>query len=235
MRYEVCAQCGKQFKLYPSQEGRKRFCSKQCMSDERRGKPRPAKAGMKQGYRFPNVNTYRTDGDVSFVAMRDGIEVVIDTADLPVVKSYTWTPTYRQEIAHWYVITSLRREDGTHRTTYMHRLILNAPSNRTVDHINHNSLDNRRANLRLCTNSENLYNRRDVDPRSRTGIQGVSIQTSPDGRQYYLARVTVTKLYPFTEDGKAAAAAFAADLRQKVGVETFINAHHRSPACQASS
>ena len=42
----------------------------------------------------------------------------------------------------------------------MHREILNAPEGLVVDHRNHNGLDNRRENLRLCTVAENNMNRR---------------------------------------------------------------------------
>lgn len=41
----------------------------------------------------------------------------------------------------------------------MHREIMNAPDGVQVDHINGDSLDNRKINLRLCTNAENLRNR----------------------------------------------------------------------------
>jgi hypothetical protein len=37
----------------------------------------------------------------------------------------------------------------------MHREILNAPEGLVVDHRNHNGLDNRKKNLRLCTRSQN--------------------------------------------------------------------------------
>lgn len=40
----------------------------------------------------------------------------------------------------------------------MHRLVMKAPKGTIVDHINHNTLDNRRANLRFVTASQNQLN-----------------------------------------------------------------------------
>ena len=44
----------------------------------------------------------------------------------------------------------------------MHRLILCVEKGREVDHLNHNGLDNRRANLRIVNRSGNNLNRRNV-------------------------------------------------------------------------
>jgi len=54
----------------------------------------------------------------------------------------------------------------------LHRIIMNPPKGLIVDHINHNGLDNRRSNLRLCTNSQNQMNR--TKTRANTsGYKGV--------------------------------------------------------------
>lgn len=55
---------------------------------------------------------------------------------------------------------------------YMHRAIMNPPGYLVVDHIDGDRLNNTRANLRVCTHSENWKNRR-VNSNSGTGVRGV--------------------------------------------------------------
>ena len=58
------------------------------------------------------------------------------------------------------------------RTIRMHREITNAPKGLDVDHKNHDTLDNRRENLRVCTRSQNLSNQRKT--RGSSKYKGVS-------------------------------------------------------------
>jgi len=62
--------------------------------------------------------------------------------------------------------------NGKQTTISMHRLITNAPKDKVVDHKNHNTLDNRKANLRICTDSQNNMNTK-VRSDNTSGFKGV--------------------------------------------------------------
>ncbi len=57
---------------------------------------------------------------------------------------------------------------------YMHRLIMNALKGQYTDHINGDGLDNRRCNLRLCTNQQNAANSKKYSIPTSSKYKGVS-------------------------------------------------------------
>jgi len=69
----------------------------------------------------------------------------IDNEDVDLIKKYKWSN------CSGYARTST---DG--KTTKMHRMLMKPPKDKVIDHINHNTLDNRKKNLRIVTNTVNL-------------------------------------------------------------------------------
>jgi hypothetical protein len=58
-----------------------------------------------------------------------------------------------------YAVRRNKLEGGTVR---LHRLVVDAPENMVVDHLNGNRLDNRKSNLRICTQAINAANRKNT-------------------------------------------------------------------------
>ncbi len=56
----------------------------------------------------------------------------------------------------------------------MHRVIMECPDSMCVDHINHDTLDNRKENLRVCTNWENKMNQK-LQENNTSGYKNVSL------------------------------------------------------------
>ena len=77
-------------------------------------------------------------------------------------------------ISMWITSHGYVRVCGRHgvRERYLHREIMVADANTVVDHINGDKLDNRRKNLRLCTQQQNSYNSRTPN-NNLSGVKGV--------------------------------------------------------------
>ncbi len=80
---------------------------------------------------------------------------MVDDADYDSVSKLKWYPFLS---GSGYYLSRTSTIDGKKRTVSLHRLLMGEPKGMQVDHINGNTLDNRRSNLRVVTASENQKN-----------------------------------------------------------------------------
>ncbi|MCF8566997.1 HNH endonuclease [Alicyclobacillus tolerans] len=111
-----------------------------------------------------------------------GFKFQIDDDDFEKIKGYHWNYNPR----NGYIYTHVYRH-GKKVTIYLHRLIMDTPTDMYTDHISGNKLDNRKSNLRICTQAQNLANqKRRIN--SSTGIKGVIFIKSRNKYQSRIAK-----------------------------------------------
>lgn len=97
--------------------------------------------------------------DYKLIPLTKGKFAMVDNEDFDLVKDINWY--YTGGYAHNNVLGR------------MHRYIMNAPDHLEVDHKEHDTLDNRRSNLRLATRLQNTSNKKHIKGGS-SRFKGVS-------------------------------------------------------------
>lgn len=92
------------------------------------------------------------------ISLTQGKVAIVDDWNYDWLTQWKWS--YIVNISGNEYAVRYLRQNGRSKTIYMHRQIMKTPDNKETDHINHNSLDNRVSNLRICTKAENQHNRR---------------------------------------------------------------------------
>lgn len=116
-----------------------------------------------------NEFTLSEDGKTAYIKLTQGQVAIIDAEDLEKIADYRWSVSWVGKGKKYYV---RGYSSATKGTIGLQRLLTNAKKDDIVDHINGDSLDNRKSNLRLCTKRQNAQN---MPPQSRNelGIRGV--------------------------------------------------------------
>lgn len=135
--------------------------------------------------------------------------VVVDAADFDAVRRYRWSSSGRHVQA---CIGG--------RSVTMHRFLMDPPHGYVVDHVNANGFDNRRANLRICTPTQNAQNRNAggylcFSPNGYKGVQ----YASASGYSAHICS-TYLGLYKTQEE---AAMAYDAAARARFGEFARLN------------
>jgi hypothetical protein len=115
------------------------------------------------------ISEIRVEGNDAFITLTKGYVAVIDAADAHLVAERAWQA--KESLARDGHVMTVYATSGM-ETLRLHRAIIQAKPEETVDHIDGNGLNNRRSNLRICTKSENAQNRR-TRRNTVSGVKGV--------------------------------------------------------------
>ena len=157
------------------------------------------------------------------IHLTQGQFAIVDNADFDELVRYKW---FAKKIGRtFYAERNERIHGGVQRkqTVCMHRQVLGMPAGKVVDHINHNGLDNRRANLRIVTRAQNSWHNRKYRGDFTSQYKGVSWE---NGRGRWRAKIAYNRRNVFIgyfDDEVSAARAYDAKAKELFGEYAILN------------
>lgn len=150
------------------------------------------------------------------IPLTQGQFAKVDDEDFEYVNQFKWYAWFNKDTQSYYA----RRNDRKGNIRNMHRFIMDTPVDLQCDHINHDTLDNTRKNLRNCTPSQNRMNVH-IKRSNTSGYKGVSkdkkawkAQLDKDGKSVF------RKNFPTPEE---AARAYDEAAKKHHGEFAFLN------------
>lgn len=134
--------------------------------------------GKRKGF-----NQYTINGDVTtiHIVRRNGecIDTVIDTYNLDklIDMDVSWHAKWNPHTSSYYVKSSFNKSVNQ-KTLHLHSFLIGAKHNETIDHIDHDSLNNRMYNLRKTTCAKNTKHRKSRNTNNTSGYRNVSWSNS---------------------------------------------------------
>ena len=161
-----------------------------------------------------NPNEFILDGEIIRIKLNGGKESIIDRDDYEKVKNIRWRINDQGYV----------KEARSYSARILARVVSGAPPGKVVDHINHDTLDNRKVNIRVCTQMQNTRNTQ-IASNNTTGYKGVSAIRSKSGLKYraYITHDGYRREIGRYNDKVEAAKAYNIWAQKLFGEFAFIN------------
>lgn len=105
------------------------------------------------------------------IPLTRGKVALVSDEDYEELSKYTWQAQLTTK-EHIYATRRANIGVNKYKTVWMHRIIANTPDGFVTDHIDGNGLNNQRENLRVCTQAQNMWNRR-ANSNNTSGYKGI--------------------------------------------------------------
>jgi len=141
------------------------------------------------------------------IPLTQGKIALVDDEDYGWVSKFRWYAMKTQSGA-WYAKRHVGEDkNGNPFVELMHRFVLGNPSATEIDHEDCNGLNNQKGNLRICTRSQNIGNRRKFfNPKNTSQFKGVSWNSrdrrwvlqyfgSKNGLRYFRKEIDAARAY----------------------------------------
>lgn len=115
--------------------------------------------------------TQPADPTIRLIPLTKGQNATVSTEDYERLVQFNWCALWATHTKSFYA-ARVRRVGSKQQTIYMAREILGCAPGEQIDHASGDTLDNRRQNLRVATQAENMRNRRMRHDNS-SGFKGV--------------------------------------------------------------
>lgn len=122
-------------------------------------------------------NKYRIISDAAIIEIWSKkllYECKIDTEDLDKVKELGTSWGIARSNSSYFMVRTIKQVNGERKAIGIHNIIMNPPDGMVVDHINGDTLDNRKRNLRTIPRWGNAQNVTKLLRNNRSGVRGVS-------------------------------------------------------------
>ena len=176
---------------------------------------------LRKMYKGRNKYEFRDSLVIGYTAK--GEPFYLDAEDYEKIKDYCW-----RKNSDGYIVATVNR-----RNLFMHRYLMDASKGVVVDHINHDTTDNRKKNMRCVSQSRNMQNAKN----NRRNVDGVKGVTWDKKWGKWFSRITVNKktlyLGNFATFDEAVAARKAAEEKY-FGKYSYDNSMAASPLIEVA-